>query len=360
MIWWGDHPWPRTWCTSGQSCVLWHWQAWLRTYTRDLEARATRVCGTEGEWIIGSCEPISKMPEGTIFSFVEERSRSLTRASDTSCMVEGDSDAEREARGHLTFGSRKTLTSKVPRDCWNCRVFHSTAVQNSFKRLERFILCCCGFLNCGNPGSYYDGDKGAVYQSVFGRSQDTWTSQPWTFMPISTSTRWNCCRFGARGRAMNLVSFTSSRFFSYWRPDVKLFHWAAGTDALSLSWCSPADTCCFKTFVRRSNRAQHTKHRDSSGVAQALWWHSGQCALWLWRLQTERTAVLQPYFYTRRKTRATKGADPRTEHTTTRAKSWSWRNRTWRLSWSCAGQQIILSRESRGGAEISWPSRHKL
>ena len=48
-------------------------------------------------------------------------------------MVEGDSDDERKTRVHLSFGRRKTLMSTVPRDCWNCRVFHSTAVQNSFK-----------------------------------------------------------------------------------------------------------------------------------------------------------------------------------------------------------------------------------
>ena len=43
-----------------------------------------------------------------------------------------------------------------------------------------------------------------------------------------------------------------------------------GADALSRSRCSPADTYCFKTFMRRSNRAQNTKHRDSSDMAQAL------------------------------------------------------------------------------------------
>ena len=42
------------------------------------------------------------------------------------------------------------------------------------------------------------------------------------------------------------------------------------TDTLSLSRCPPAETYRFKTFVKRSNRAQHTKHRDSSDVAQAL------------------------------------------------------------------------------------------
>ena len=37
-----------------------------------------------------------------------------------------DSNDERKTRVDLTFGSRNTLMSKVPRDCWNCRVFHST------------------------------------------------------------------------------------------------------------------------------------------------------------------------------------------------------------------------------------------
>ena len=32
----------------------------------------------------------------------------------------------------IDFGSRKTLMSTVPRDCWNCRVFHSTAVATLF------------------------------------------------------------------------------------------------------------------------------------------------------------------------------------------------------------------------------------
>ena len=82
------------------------------------------------------------MLEGTIFSFVEEKGRAhLTRTSDTSCMVEGDFDNERKTRVHLTFGSRKTLMPTVPLDFWNCRVFHSTAVQNSFECLERLILC---------------------------------------------------------------------------------------------------------------------------------------------------------------------------------------------------------------------------
>ena len=47
---------------------------------------------------------------------MEEKDRAhLTRTSDTSCVVEGDSDDERKTRVHLTFGSRKTLMSTVPR-----------------------------------------------------------------------------------------------------------------------------------------------------------------------------------------------------------------------------------------------------
>ena len=44
-----------------------------------------------------------------------------------------------------------------------------------------------------------------------------------------------------------------------------------GTDALSRSRCSPTDTYCFKAFVRRSNRAQHTsieRHGRSSVMTQ--------------------------------------------------------------------------------------------
>ena len=65
----------------------------------------------------------------------------LTRTSDTSCMIEGDSDDERKTRVHLILGSRKTLMSTMPRECWNCRVYHWTAEQNSFKRLARRIRC---------------------------------------------------------------------------------------------------------------------------------------------------------------------------------------------------------------------------
>ena len=82
------------------------------------------------------------MPEGTVFSSAKEKDRArMTRTSDTSCMIEVDSDDARKTRVHLILGSRKTLMSTVPRDCWNCRVHHWTAVQNLFKRLERRVLC---------------------------------------------------------------------------------------------------------------------------------------------------------------------------------------------------------------------------
>ena len=48
---------------------------------------------------------------------------------------------ECKTRVHLTFGSRKSLMSTVPRDCWNCRVFHSTAVQNSLIVRVTFQSC---------------------------------------------------------------------------------------------------------------------------------------------------------------------------------------------------------------------------
>ena len=82
------------------------------------------------------------MLEDTVFSSVEEKDRvHLTRTSDTPSMIEGYSDDERKTRVHLTLGSRKILTSTMARDCWNCRVYHWTTVQNSFKRLARRILC---------------------------------------------------------------------------------------------------------------------------------------------------------------------------------------------------------------------------
>ena len=40
----------------------------------------------------------------------------LTHTSDTSCMIEGDSDDKRKTRFHLILGSRKTLLSTMPRD----------------------------------------------------------------------------------------------------------------------------------------------------------------------------------------------------------------------------------------------------
>ena len=65
------------------------------------------------------------MLEDTVFSSVEEKDRvHLMRTSDTSSMIEGDSDDESKTRVHLTSGSRETLMSTMPRDCWNCRVYH--------------------------------------------------------------------------------------------------------------------------------------------------------------------------------------------------------------------------------------------
>ena len=82
------------------------------------------------------------MPGGTVFSSVEEEDVvHLTLTSDASSMIEGDSDDERKTHVHLILGSRKTMMSTKPRECWNCRVYHWTAEQNSFKRLARRILC---------------------------------------------------------------------------------------------------------------------------------------------------------------------------------------------------------------------------
>ena len=82
------------------------------------------------------------MPRSTVFSSVEEKDRvHLTRTSDTSSMIEGDSDDERKTRVHLVLGSRKALMPTMPRECSNCRVYQWTAEQNPFKRLERRILC---------------------------------------------------------------------------------------------------------------------------------------------------------------------------------------------------------------------------
>ena len=87
-----------------------------------------------------------------------------------------------------------------------------------------------------------------------------------------------------------------------------------GTDALSRLRCSPADTRCFKKFVRRSNRAQHTSiERHGTSSVMTRW---AVCTVAM-KVTEERTTVLQPYFYTReeRLDRATKGSDPRTEQT---------------------------------------------
>ena len=72
-----------------------------------------RDSGTEAE-CIGGCKPISKMPECTLFSSVEEIDRAHSTC--TSCMIEGDSDDERKTRAHLISASRKTLMSTMPRD----------------------------------------------------------------------------------------------------------------------------------------------------------------------------------------------------------------------------------------------------
>ena len=57
------------------------------------------------------------MLEGTVFSSVEEKDRAhLTRTSDTSCMIEGESDDERKTRVRVISGSHKTLMSTVPRE----------------------------------------------------------------------------------------------------------------------------------------------------------------------------------------------------------------------------------------------------
>ena len=57
------------------------------------------------------------MLEGTVFSSVEERDRGhLTRTSDTSSMIEGDSDDERKTRVHLIFG--KPQDSDVNNAAW--------------------------------------------------------------------------------------------------------------------------------------------------------------------------------------------------------------------------------------------------
>ena len=85
-------------------------------------------CGAEAEWTIGSCKPISKMPEGIAFSCVEEKDRArLTRTSDTLCMIEGDSDDERKTRVPLIAGSSKTLMSTMPPDVGTaaCTTGHS-------------------------------------------------------------------------------------------------------------------------------------------------------------------------------------------------------------------------------------------
>ena len=89
--------------------------------------------GAKAEWTIGCCKPISKMLEGTIFPSMQEKDRvHTTRISDTSFVIEGDSDDERKTHVHLFLGSRVALIAAMPRDCWNCRACHWTAVQNSF------------------------------------------------------------------------------------------------------------------------------------------------------------------------------------------------------------------------------------
>ena len=78
------------------------------------------------------------MLEGTSSHFLEEKNRAhLTRTSDTPCMVEGGSDDEHKTLVHLTFGSRKTLMSTVPRLLELSRV----PLDSRTELIERLILC---------------------------------------------------------------------------------------------------------------------------------------------------------------------------------------------------------------------------
>ena len=61
--------------------------------------------GAEAEWTIVSYKLISKMLEGTVFSSLEDKDRAhVTRTSDTSCMIEDDTDDGAQNTCSFDFG----------------------------------------------------------------------------------------------------------------------------------------------------------------------------------------------------------------------------------------------------------------
>jgi len=70
--------------------------------------------GAKAQLTIGNCLPLSKLPEGTLISMVEEKASDrgrIARAGGTSCMVVGHSDDGKKTRIRLPSGSRKSIPS---------------------------------------------------------------------------------------------------------------------------------------------------------------------------------------------------------------------------------------------------------
>ncbi len=132
MIWW--------WRSSMTQDAVYFWSK-LCSVTLTSHTGQLVYCGTEAEWTIGSCKPISETLEGTIFSSCGgERSWSL--------------DAHFRHIVHdwkvtLTMTARHTFTWLLEAArlwCQRCSRllelshFHSTAIQNSSKWLDWFCV----------------------------------------------------------------------------------------------------------------------------------------------------------------------------------------------------------------------------
>ena len=181
--------------------------------------------------------------------------------------------------------------------------------------------------------------------SVFGRSQGSCTRQSATFVPISTCTRWNCFRFGVRGCAMNLVPSCISLVEETTNMWVTTQH-----PLCSLVWKARCQVVASSRLGQTSCRCHdvpqliHSVSRRSWGVRTVRSTRSIEIPVSRHKLCDDTVGSVRCRHEgcrpsVRREPDWVKLGELR------RAKSWSWRNRTWRLSWSCAGQQITLSRE---------------
>ena len=95
---------------------------------------------------------------------------SLAHTSGTSCMIVDHADDTRS----IALESRRTLMSTC-RDCWNCRVNHSTPAHDLFTRLNRGILWWCGFLIVAALVPFIEAFRCSLPVGVLGSCLDGWT-----------------------------------------------------------------------------------------------------------------------------------------------------------------------------------------